>query len=354
MNKFRATQLWRFGACLVGMWLLALLPAIAQQRFRIMEYNVENLFDTIPSTTHADHDFTPQGSYKWTSMRYWSKVSRISRVVAATGDEQPADLVALIEVENDSVLADLVYRTKLHKMGYDYIVTHSPDVRGINVALLYQPQRFRIIHHDSVRVAPPQKEQRPTRDVLHVAGVLFTGDTLDVFICHLPSRRGGGTATEYRANVTNALRNRVDQVMQQRHNAHIVITGDFNAYYPESIFTDQLKTELPPPHPLSAQPNTLYLLSHSMKGRHDVTGTYKFQGVWNQLDQFIVNGRLLNNTTSKQTLRTQTDACRLVDFPFLLQRDRNGEGFHPYRTFLGPFYQGGFSDHLPLILDLFY
>lgn len=166
MNKFRATQLWRFGACLVGMWILALLPAIAQQRFRIMEYNVENLFDTIPSTTHADHDFTPQGSYKWTSIRYWSKVSRISRVVAATGDEQPADLVALIEVENDSVLADLVYRTKLHKMGYDYIVTHSPDVRGINVALLYQPQRFRIIHHDSVRVAPPQKEQRPTRDVL--------------------------------------------------------------------------------------------------------------------------------------------------------------------------------------------
>ena len=100
MNKFQATQLWRFGACLVGMWLLALLPAIAQQRFRIMEYNVENLFDTIPSTTHADHDFTPQGSYKWTSMRYWSKVSRISRVVAATGDEQPADLVALILTPN--------------------------------------------------------------------------------------------------------------------------------------------------------------------------------------------------------------------------------------------------------------
>lgn len=131
--------------------------------------------------------------------------------------------------------------------------------------------------------------------------------------------------------------------------------GDFNAYYPEAIFTEHLMTELPPALPHSITANTLYLLSHQMHGRGDVAGTYKFQGVWNQLDHFIVNDKLLyNNASLTNALHTRPQACRIVDFPFLLQTDKNGMGLHPYRSFLGNYYQGGFSDHLPLILDLYY
>lgn len=345
---------WRTFVCSMGL-LCTLLPLFAQKHIRIMEYNVENLFDTIPSTTHADNDFTPQGSYQWTSQRYWSKLSKISRVIAAAGEEQPIDLIALVEVENDSVLSNLVHRTKLWRMEYDYVITHSPDVRGINVALIYQPHRFQLISKNALRIAPPKQNARPTRDVLHVTGLLFTGDTLDVFVCHFPSRRCGRTAMLYRADVAKALRNEINLVMQQRRDAHIIIMGDFNAYYPEAIFTEHLMTELPPALPHSITANTLYLLSHQMRGRGDVAGTYKFQGVWNQLDHFIVNDKLLyNNASLTNTLHTRPQACRIVDFPFLLQTDKNGMGLHPYRSFLGNYYQGGFSDHLPLILDLYY
>lgn len=315
-----------------------------------MEYNVENLFDTIASPKQGGGEFTPQGSYQWTSRRYWSKLARLSRVIAAAGEDRPVDLVALIEVENDSVVANLTRRTKLWRMGYDYIVTHSADARGINVALLYQPHRFRPVGKDTLRVFPISKNQLCTRDVLHVAGELTTGDTLDVFVCHLPSRRGGNLAMRYRSAVGRALRVMVDSVMQHRAKPLVVLTGDFNAFYPEPLFERDLGVRLPGAVD-SVCEKSLYLLSHNMRGRADVRGTYKFQGQWNQLDQFVVNGRLLND---KGSIRTSAAHCRIVDFPFLLKKEKSGEGYRPLRTYLGTYYQGGYSDHLPLVLDIEY
>ena len=92
-----------------------------------------------------------------------------------------------------------------------------------------------------------------------------------------------------------------------------------------------------------------------MEARRGIKGTYKFQGEWNQLDQMIVNGVLLaKQDEDDHRLRTTTQSCKLVDFDFLLQNDKNGDGVHPYRTYLGPYYQGGYSDHLPVILDFYF
>lgn len=313
-----------------------------------MEYNVENLFDTIASSKQGGGEFTPQGSYHWTSQRYWSKLARLSRVIAAAGEDRPVDLVALVEVENDSVVANLTKRTKLWRMGYDYVITHSADARGINVALLYQPHRFRPVCKDTLRVSPISKRQFCTRDVLHVAGELITGDTLDVFVCHLPSRRGGNLAMKYRSAVGQALRAMVDSVMQCRANPLVVLTGDFNAFYPEPLFERDLGICLPSAVD-TVFDKSLYLLSHNMRGRADVRGTYKYQGMWNQLDQFIVNGRLLDEG---RNIHTSSAHCCIVDFPFLLKAEKSGEGYRPLRTYLGTYYQGGYSDHLPLVLDL--
>lgn len=343
------------GAMWLCLWLFFLIgiSSFAQEsRLRLMEYNVENLFDTIASPKQGGGEFTPQGSYHWNSPRYWSKLARLSRVIAAAGEDRPVDLVALIEVENDSVVANLTQRTKLWRMGYEYVITHSADVRGINVALLYQPHRFRPIGKDSLRVLPVNKNQHCTRDVLHVAGELTTGDTLDVFVCHLPSRRGGRPAMAYRSAVGRALRTMVDSVMHSRARAHVVLTGDFNSYYPEPLFERDLGVRLPSASD-SIDANALYLLSNEMRGREDVRGTYKFQGLWNQLDQFIVNGRLLQNRDN-EVLRTSPTHCRIVDFPFLLKKEKSKEGFRPLRTYLGTYYQGGYSDHLPLVLDIEY
>lgn len=321
-----------------------------RQRFRIMEYNVENLFDTLHAEGKQDAEFTPQGSYKWTGHRYWAKLGKICRVIAAVGGEVPVDLVALVEVENDSVLSDLTHRTKLLRLGYEYISTHSVDERGINVALLYQPFKFRPIGKDTLRVPPVEKHQGFTRDVLHVAGELVTGDTLDVMICHFPSRRLGEQAERYRMEVAKRVKVFADSVLAHRQSPYLVITGDFNAWYPEKCMTQGLGVKLPEDN---ADRRGLYILSEGMNAAHGITGTYRFQGYWNQLDNYVVNGRLLRKW-DRNTLVTDKAFCRIADFHFLLKLDRKHTYYTPYRTYLGTYYQGGFSDHLPLVLDLFY
>ncbi len=322
--------------------------ALAQRRtFRVMEYNVENLFDTIASHRTQDADFTPDGAYRWTSARYWAKLSRLSRVVAAVGEDAAPALVALVEVENDSVVTHLTRRTKLWQLGYEYLITHSPDVRGINVALLYQPALFRPVGKDTLRVAPTSEKLHPTRDMLHVAGLLPTGDTLDVVVCHWPSKRGGTAAETYRNHVARSLRTFADSLMNARSKPQLLITGDFNAYYPEPCLMEHLGLRLPETR---IEPRALYLLSSRLKARHGITGTYKYAGEWNQLDNFIVSGTLLSSPTPS-AFHTRTDFCRIADFDFLLTGFDTEAGPRPFRSFLGTYYQRGFSDHLPLVLD---
>lgn len=320
------------------------------QRLRIMEYNVENLFDTLHAEGKADYEFTPQSKRRWNTPRYWSKQVKLSKVIAAVGGLTPPDLVALIEVENDTVVNHLINRTKLWRLGYQYICTQSADTRGLNVALLYLPHRFRPIITHTLRIPPTSHKLAFTRDVLHVAGELTTGDTLDLLICHFPSRRNGKLSERYRNQVAQNVRRYTDSLMTKRQNPAIILTGDFNTWYPEDCLKLHFGVQLLETN--NIQPHTLYILSHQLQATHNIRGTYKFRGEWNQLDHFIVNGALLQPPSHSRALHIQKKACRIADFKFLLQHERNGEGVRPRRSFLGNFYQGGYSDHLPLVLDL--
>ena len=155
-----------------------------------MFYNVENLFDCRHDSLKEDREFLPDGEKKWTPSRYWRKLDALSKVVAAVGEERLPDLVGLCEVENDSVLFDLTRRSSLRALGYRYVATHSPDVRGIDVALLYQPGSFRLLESHEIPVPSAEAGFRPTRNVLYVKGEVLSGDTLHVLVCHLPSRLG--------------------------------------------------------------------------------------------------------------------------------------------------------------------
>lgn len=344
MNKAIALLL-----LLVGCSALAL--GQRRDRFRVMEYNVENLFDTIHTEDHDDAEFTPAGAYRWNTPRFAKKLRAVGSVIANVGGDRPPELIALVEVENDSVVAALIRRTRPLRQDYDYIITHGPDPRGINVALLYNRRRFCPILSDTVRVAPQKKGEHPSRDVLHVCGRLVTGDTLDIFVLHLPSRRGYNAAQAYREDIGRAVRRSVDSLQHVRQTPLIVLTGDFNAAFPEPLFTEALRAQLPTEAP--AEADALYVLSHALRGRLGVGGTYKYQGAWGTLDQFVVSGTLLAPTRSDAPCTTKDD-CRVVDFPFLLKNDPNASGVRPFRTFLGTAYQGGYSDHLPLVLDLYY
>ena len=306
------------------MFLCLAFPALAQESFRILFWNTENLFDCKDDPKKNDNEFLPDATRRWTYFRYRDKLKNLAKGIIASGDEYVPDLVGLCEVENDSCLYDLTRRSPLKEAGYRYVMTDSPDQRGIDVALLYQRGSFKLLQHQSIRIPFKQVKKAPTRDILHVVGKVVSGDTLDVWVVHYPSRRGGKAKSEpYRLLVAEILKHAVDSVMQVRQNPNVVIMGDFNDG-PSSPVMKKLCSD--------------GRLVNLMQGKKE--GTYRYRGAWEILDQFLVS----ENVRMKN--------AEVLLHPFLLEEDEKYGGNKPFRTYNGMRYQGGFSDHLPIILDL--
>lgn len=317
----------------------------AQENFRVMFYNVENLFDTKDDPLKDDDEFLPDGKFRWTGRKYWKKLKNITRVITAVGGMHSPALVGLCEVENDSVVFDLTARSPLRAQKYDYIVTDSPDERGIDVALLYQRDQFKLLEKNEYRISFSDPATGPSRNILHAVGQLVNGDTLDVFVCHFPSRSGGQLASEpARKDAALLLRNKTDSLFCCRGQAHIVIMGDFNDHPNDKSLSCVLEAQM-----LSDEPNEseLYNLFYHRIKETDF-GTYKFRGQWEVLDQFIVSGNLLSKNAS---VFLKNNEATVFKADFLLEEDKKGEK-RPYRTYMGPVYKGGFSDHLPVFIDL--
>lgn len=312
--------------------------------FRVMCYNVENLFDCEHDSLKNDYEFLPNAPKRWTYSKYKDKLIKISRVIVSVGGDQLPDLVGLCEVENERTMRDLTRYSPLKEAGYRYIITDSPDERGIDVALLYQPERFKVLGRQDINIPSESIGRRPTRDILHVTGRVLTTDTLDVFVCHLPSRAGGQRKSEaYRLFVADILKHAVDSVMTERENGKVLIVGDFNDYPYNKSLTSVLGATAPKKDE-AINPSSLYNLMDGRKG-----GTYRYRGEWGILDQIIVSGSLLQPENS---LHTSYDLARIVSFPFLLEEDKKYGGFVPYRTYWGAKYTGGYSDHLPVAVDI--
>lgn len=308
-----------------------------------MEYNVENLFDFYKDSIKSDHEFLPQSTRKWTKSRFWNKLIHISKVIAAASENQIPDVIVLCEVENDSVMHYLIKRSPLRNLGYQYIMTNSPDERGIDMAILYQNSTFKVLKSKEFVVDNKIIGKNPTRNILYVSGITQLGDTLDLFCCHMPSRSKGKKVSEpYRTYTARILRQLVDSVMMKRDEPRIIITGDFNDH-PEDIALSQVLqansdvcSEIHSSH--------LYNLIYNKQ-----PGTYKFQGKWETIDQFIVSGNLL--LQSKGHLHIRPDQVSVFHPDFLLIPDEKYGGNKPFRTYDGMKYIGGYSDHLPIIAD---
>lgn len=345
--------------CLISFALLLLWPtrSVAQavvdsskiDYYRLLELNVENLFDTAHDVGKDDLEFTPRRARRWTPSRYRRKLQRIGKIIAAAGDKQPIELIALCEVENDSVLTHLTKRYPLRPIGYEYVMTHSEDQRGIDVALVYHPMRFQHLGHQSIRVFP-RPQQRPTRDVLHTWGIVPTGDTLHVFVAHLPSKRGGAVETEpYRIAVAERIRQVADSLLTLNPQTKIIITGDFNDTPTSATLREGLRVETTDSGIDSKPFSSLYLLSTNLHVEPGIRGTYKFQGRWEQIDHMVVSGALLQ---PQNGLYTNSTGCQILALPFMLKPDQADGGVAPFRSFLGPRYIDGFTDHLPLLLTM--
>ena len=264
----------------------------AQAPFRVMHYNVENLFDCRDDSLKQDEEFLPRAVRAWTWKKYHEKVTKIAKVILAASGEQVPDLVGLCEVENAYCLDGLTKYSPLRDAAYRYVMTDSPDERGIDVALLYQPATFRLIGTECIRVPSGQIGRKPTRDILHVSGRVVSGDTLDVFVCHFPSRSGGARqSAPHRLLAASVLRQAADSVSAVRRNPYLIIMGDFNDYPSSPSVSEALGAKEVPRTDVSS--SVLYNLMAGKAG-----GTYRYRGEWGMLDQFIVNGTMLSPSSA--------------------------------------------------------
>lgn len=305
-----------------------ILSLVLSSFLTLVELNCENLFDCKHDSLKQDSEWTPASVRHWTPDRYWRKVNHIGQTILSCQEESVPDLVALVEVENDSVLFDLTRRSLLRHAGYQYLMTESPDERGIDVALLYQPMSFRPLCYETFRITPLEG-MRPTRDILYVKGRVLSGDTLHVFVVHAPSRYGGEKVTRpNRQLVADRLVQAIDSIRHDTPQAKMVIVGDFN-------------DEATSPALLFLADHDLHNVTADAKGTHGAEATYYYQGEWGSIDHVLVSAPLVPCVE-----------CSFVnDTPFLLEEDKKYGGVKPFRTYYGMRYQHGFSDHLPLVVQ---
>jgi len=301
--------------------------------FPILFYNVENLFDCFNDSLTNDEEFLPNGNNHWSFYRYNNKVNKIAKVILASNNWNPPALVGLCEVENKKVMSRLVWETGLSEHGYRFVHHESPDRRGIDVALLYCKDKFEIIQERAVSMTLSERNFF-TRDILYVKGVAFGSDTLNVFVCHWPSKYGGDMHSEWkRVYVASRLRDICDSLFAGNKDCNIIVMGDLNESPQSEAVYNSLKAR--------EEGTGVELINLASKFKSDVAGgTIKYRGHWDIFDQIIVSNSLLQEPFT-------TDGMSIVDLPFLLEPDNSYSGVRPFRTYLGPQYHGGFSDHLP-------
>ncbi len=315
----------------------------AQDGFCVMELNTENFFDPIDNPTNDD-DFLPTAVRRWTWAKFNRKANNIGKTIAAVGGNRLPDIVALCEVENDSVMNRLTRTGLLRRGRYNYIMTHGIDPRGINVALLYKNPGFIPIQWQSIRPDFSGLPAKSSRDVLYVSGRIATGDTLDVFVCHFPSKiERHKSGTPYRERIAGQIRSIYDSLCRARKNPYVIITGDFNDNPQSSPLYKVMKALPVASHAGEISDFELYSMIDEQCGEGKIRGTYFYNGQWEVIDNIIVSGSLLNKNS--QVYTTPAD-CRIFTAPFLLT-EKDGEAI-PLRTYEGMKYRGGFSDHLPL------
>ncbi|MDA3910696.1 MAG: endonuclease [Bacteroidales bacterium] len=318
-----------------------------ERSFRYMFYNVENLFDTEDDPEKNDQEFLPNDGKFWNKYRYRDKLFKIYQVITAVGKWKSPEIIGLCEIENRKVLEDLISRTPLYNAGYKIIHFESPDSRGIDVGLLYRENAFEPLIQEKIPVHF-SGNRRSTRDILYVKGVVYSVDTIHVYVNHWPSRWGGQLETEQkRMRAASVLRKHVDSVFHADKNPNIIISGDLNDYPDNKSLTENLRAHTE--NYDKARDELLYNLSYYMQF-HKKQGSHKYHGEWGVLDQLIVSGNLLNQS---QTLQTSLNHANVFAEDFLLEDDEKYTGKIPNRTYIGYKYNGGFSDHLPVYIDFF-
>lgn len=318
--------------------LLAVAVGSAQrtQVAGIAFYNFENLFDTIPNNSeNRDEEYTPKGKRQWDSEKYWNKIHNLAYVISQMTSTSTPDgpaIIGVAEVENKGVLTDLVADRQISKWNLKFVHHDSPDARGIDVSLLYNPKYFEVENVTNHRLTAIDFR---TRDQMCVVGRLM-GQKIAVIVNHWPSRLGGQAQSSRHREAAAALTKEIsDSLWRVDPDMGVIIMGDLN--------DDPMDWSVA--HVLGARrdlkktkhPHQFY--NPWWKILDEGTGTLEYKGQWNLFDQIIISGNLL----SRNAKGWYFQRAEVLNLDFLKESGRP----YPLRTYSYGKYQNGYSDHFP-------
>lgn len=315
-------KLWKTLLCILALFSVSpLFCSSRQDGISLVFWNCENFFDyRNDGTGESDEEYSSYGEKHWTSSRFYAKCALFAKTIFIMADKygKLPDIVALAEIENKFVLKSLIGSSLLRKLDYRIVHYDSPDHRGIDCALLYRSSRLTLCASRPCRIDSLQ-----TRDILLAQFLLPDGDSLAVLVNHHPSKYGGVQSADKRSAALSRLRAVSDSLNLELWREQLAI-GDFNESADNSIF-DVLEPSLVPLMPEYAE----------------VPGTIRFNGKWELIDLAFASAALARRSK-----------CRICVLPHLLEWDASHSGMRPKRTYTGPRYKGGFSDHLPIRVDI--
>lgn len=346
MNRFLSVF---FGIFLISNFTFAQQKESKQYQIRTVAfYNLENLFDTINNTTKND-EASPMMELKGNKSKvYWDKIDKLGSVLSQIGKEKALNspaLIGVVEIENDTVLKDLVKGQYLKDKRYNFIHYDSPDKRGIDVALLYQPRYFKPVHHKKYElfIFDNDGQRIYTRDQLLVSGYL-DGEMVHIIVNHWPSKRGGTRSIPYREKAAELNLKIIKEIRSKEPSAKIISMGDFNDDPIESSFKKILKTKK---KKKNVQENDIYNPFEEMFRRG--LNTLGYRDNINLFDQILISSPLL--TTTKDFSSYKMLKTGIFNPKFMINSKGRYKGY-PFRSFSYGVYTGGYSDHYPVYMYL--
>ena len=330
------------------MALFAVATLSAQDKpYSVVFYNLENLFDIYNDPETHDDEFTPQGVKQWNETRYQKKLTNMERVlfdIAAQQKEYPI-VIGVSEIENRSVLEDLISQPKLKGANYRICHYDSPDARGVDVAFLYRPDVFKIQGSDNIKLHVEGLPNFRTRDLVVMWGTI-EGEPFYFLVSHWPSRLGGKEASQFKRDAcAKQIREIKDSLLRENPATKVIVMGDFN-----DDATDASIVEV-----MGAKRDVKELEKGDFFNPYNEMlraglGTLAYQDEWNLFDNICVTENLVN--AERGTLRIikgKKFYGNIFTRPYMLQLEGQYKNY-PLRTFVTNNFQNGFSDHFPVYI----
>lgn len=332
--------------------LVAVLIAVAcfaQKPYKVVFYNFENLFDTINDPGVSDEEFTPEGPKKWNTVKYEKKLANLDRVLfdIAAEDRDFPIVIGVSEIENRSVMEDVIAQPKLAHGNYRIVHFDSPDDRGVDVAFFYRPDVFKLEGSKAHRFVMPGMPDFKTRDFVTMWGTI-EGEPFFFVVNHWPSRLGGKEASSpKREEAARQVKHIIDSVMAANPATKAVVMGDLNDDATDRSVVEGLcaKGKIKDVKPGEMFNPFIALLKAGY-------GTLAYRDEWNLFDNIVVSENLATGSTGQLKILPVKESKfygGIFRRPYMLQKDGQYKGY-PLRTFVGNDFQGGFSDHFPVYI----